>query len=62
MITLARPAQQTAFRYPIYEAITTDGFPSANDPAVVNGTECYFIDTGKTYKYDKENDQWYEKS
>lgn len=61
MRTLARPAQQEAFRFPVLEGVSSDGFPDTSNPAIVNGTEFYQIDTGKTYKYDKENNQWYEK-
>lgn len=61
MITLARPTQQAAERFPVYEMLSADGFPDTNDPSIVNGTECYFIDTGERYKYDAENDDWYIK-
>lgn len=62
MRTLARPAQQEAFRFPALEGVSSDGFPYTSNPTIVNGTEFYQIDTGKTYKYDKENNQWYEKT
>lgn len=60
MKTLARPNQQEAFRFPKYEGLSADGYPDPDKLSVPNGTEFYQIDTGKTYKYDEENDQWYE--
>lgn len=59
-ITLTRAAMQDEFRYPEFIGLSTDGYPSSDDPAVVNGAEVYFMDTQKRYKYDIDNDAWYE--
>lgn len=60
MISLSRAANQEEKRYPEYVGLSTDGFPSLDDPAMCNGAEIYFMDMQILYKYDAENDGWNE--
>ena len=56
MITLERAAWQNNPRNADIHGLSTDTKP-LNQP---NGSKFYEIDTGKKYRFDKENKQWLE--
>lgn len=56
MITLERAAWQTKIRNAEFHGLSTDDKP--NDKSIGNGSTFYEIDTGDTYRFDKENNQW----
>lgn len=56
MITLYRPAYYTTTRAPEFTGLSIDIKPFN----VENGAVYKEIDTGRTYRYDNENKQWYE--
>lgn len=60
MISLSRAAYQDEERFPEYVGLFVDGYPASDDPAMCNGAEIYFLDTQTRWKYDEENDAWYE--
>lgn len=56
MITLYRPAYYTTPRAPEFSGRSIDTKPIH----VENGAVYKEIDTGRTYRYDAENNQWME--
>ena len=56
MVTLYRPAGFDNSRASIWNGLSTDDKPLE----VENGSEYYAIDTGKIYRFDAENQTWYE--
>lgn len=59
MISLIRAAWQEELRVPMFVGLSTDGYPASDDPAMKNGARIYYIDTGKEYEYDEENNAWH---
>lgn len=58
MITLDRASYQVQPRYAIYAGLESDTKPTGS--LINNGDEFQEINTGKTYKFDKASEQWYE--
>lgn len=59
MISLIRAAWQEEMRVPMFVGLSTDGYPSSDDPAMKNGARCYHMDTGAEYEYSIDDDAWY---
>lgn len=59
MISLIRAAWQEELRVPMFVGLSTDGYPSSDDPAMKNGARCYHMDTGAEYEYSVDDDAWY---
>ena len=60
MITLIRAAWQDKLRVPMFVGLSTDGYPSSDDPAVINGARINHMDNGKIYEYSIDDDTWYK--
>lgn len=56
MITLYRPSGYRTPRAPIFSGRSIDSKPIN----VENGATYYEIDTGRTYRYDADNNRWME--
>lgn len=56
MVTLYRPAGYDITRVSVWSGLSTDDKPLE----VENGSQFDEIDTGKTYRFDAENQTWYE--
>lgn len=56
MITLYRPANYDAARAPEFVGRSIDTKPAH----VENGASYLELDTGRTYRYDAQNNQWME--
>lgn len=60
MITLQRAAWQTKIRSAEFHGMSTDAKPTeyVDGAPVDNGSIFYEIDTGDTYRFDRENTSW----
>lgn len=56
MITLHKAAWQNKIRNAEFHGLSTDTKPLGS--SIGNGSTFYEIDTGDTYRFDKENNQW----
>lgn len=56
MITLGRAAYQNEERVPEFQGLSTDEKPV---DYINNGAYFEEIDTGKIYRFDAENQEWY---
>lgn len=58
MITLERASWQCKIRNAEFHGLSTDTKPL--NKSIDNGSIFYEIDTGKTFRFDKENNIWLE--